>query len=314
MNRKANSNCLVSSCELFCPVCEGARVGFYLELPDRFNPDGELYTLYRCEDCELVFLHPQYDESEAGRFYQCDGYDPFLGRREAQSLTQWIYSKVRPWAISWKVHLIERLLPQRGYILDIGAGTGAFLKKMKEIGWNAFGIERDPQAADYCRSELKLAVFTGDFADFENADNYYQVITFWHSLEHIHRLRENVAKLSGVLAPGGKVLIALPNYGSFDARIYGSNWVGYDAPRHLWHFNKPAITSLMHSYGFRLIKIIPMPLDPFYNCILSEGMIRDRMRNVRYLFRLPIVAMVSAIMGCLKPSLASSIIYHFEQI
>lgn len=91
----------------------------------------------------------------------------------------------------------------------------------------------------------------------------------WHVLEHVHRLEETIAKIYGNLSDKGTLLVAVPNSDAWDARHYAEHWAAYDVPRHLYHFNQPAVKRLFEKFGFKVVQIKPMPFDAFYISMLS---------------------------------------------
>jgi 2-polyprenyl-3-methyl-5-hydroxy-6-metoxy-1,4-benzoquinol methylase len=89
-------------------------------------------------------------------------------------------------------------------------------------------------------------------------------------LEHVHRLDEYMQQIKKLLSVDGKLIIAVPNYKSKDAKHYGAQWAAYDVPRHLYHFSPQSMRTLMEKHGLRVIKTQPMWLDSFYISMLSE--------------------------------------------
>ena len=92
----------------------------------------------------------------------------------------------------------------------------------------------------------------------------------WHVLEHVYHLNERIKTIKRILKPNGKLIVAVPNRNSYDAKIYQENWAAYDVPRHLYHFTPADIKRLFSNHNMKLIKILPMKFDSFYVSMLSE--------------------------------------------
>ena len=101
-------------------------------------------------------------------------------------------------------------------------------------------------------------------------DCSFDVITLWHVLEHVPNLEDHFKLFKRLLKPDGHLIIAVPNYNSYDAKFYKSFWAAYDVPRHLWHFSKTSFVKFSESYHFNLLEILPMKFDSFYVSLLSE--------------------------------------------
>jgi 2-polyprenyl-3-methyl-5-hydroxy-6-metoxy-1,4-benzoquinol methylase len=177
-----------------------------------------------------------------------------------------MYQAVKNIALKNKVSLINKLQPAKGTLLDIGAGTGDFLITAKQSGWQTLGIEPSEKAKG-------IAIKKG--VDFiENtatiANHSIDAITMWHVLEHVPDVEKQIRELKRIIKPTGTIIIAVPNFNSYDAKHYGNFWAAYDVPRHLWHFSKTAIKILFEREGLQLQKVLPMPFDAFYVSLLSE--------------------------------------------
>ncbi|MEY4038850.1 MAG: hypothetical protein RIR67_1162, partial [Bacteroidota bacterium] len=109
-------------------------------------------------------------------------------------------------------------------------------------------------------------------------------ITMWHVLEHVPDLDHQIKELKRLLKPTGSLIIAVPNFKSFDAQHYGKFWAAYDVPIHFWHFSKTAIQKLFQKEQMELIKILPMKFDSFYVSLLSEKYKTGRMNFVKAFF------------------------------
>jgi len=296
-----------------CPLCSRGEGSPYRELPDRFQPDGELYHLYRCGNCGFIFLYPRPAENEMSRFYPGADYDPFLETGQTVSLIQRIYALVKPRALAGKAKLVGKYFTRPGNLLDVGAGAGGFLQIMRRKGWQVTGVEKDDRAAEYGRKRSGLTIFTDDLCDAGEFASQFEAVTFWHSLEHIHRLKENIARVKQLIKPGGILIIALPNPGAWETAVYGNYWAAYDAPRHLWHFTPKVLKNWFKQEGWEHLQSKALPFDPFYICLLSEKMIFGRGKLLRILFRLPAAAICSFCVGMFKTDKASSVVYVFRR-
>ncbi len=220
------------------------------------------------------------------KFYQEDGYDPFLSLQSQRRLLDRIYELARKRTLTWKKRLVGRLVQTGSRILDIGCGTGEFPAILSR-DYAVEGIEPEPSAARWARERFGLKVHTGDVDSFSAETGKFDLITLWHVLEHVPNPSDALESISHLLDPEGTILIALPNIRSFDARIYGPWWVALDAPRHLWHFSGRQLELILHKSGFKLIKSGMMPLDTFYNSFHSE-LILKKAKGVSQILLLPV--------------------------
>ncbi|RZL16859.1 MAG: class I SAM-dependent methyltransferase [Pedobacter sp.] len=117
-------------------------------------------------------------------------------------------------------------------------------------------------------TKIGQEISSGNLDKFAPAS--FDIITLWHVLEHIHDLNGVMTKLSTLLKPEGKLIIAVPNSDSFDAQMYKEYWAAYDVPRHLYHFNQATMKRLLKKHKFELIECAPMKFDSYYVSMLSE--------------------------------------------
>ena len=193
---------------------------------------------------------------------------------KGRSLFEILYQKVKAVRTNRKLTWLKRLSGSTGRLLDVGTGTGEFMIAAKARGWKVSGVEPNVTARNKAQGKgLQLS------ESLESIDNGgYDVITLWHVLEHLPNLDESIEKLKALIKPNGILVLALPNFRSWDAQHYGPYWAGYDVPRHLWHFSKPSVIELFGNSGFELEKIRPMHMDAFYVSLLSEKYRSGKMR------------------------------------
>lgn len=225
------------------------------------------------EDFELVY-HEKYDMyqtkfsafDQLGAYYKCENYISHTdGKR---NWFEKMYQLVKNHTIKSKWNLISNVT-NRSYlnVLDIGCGTGDFLKYgIQKLAVYGVGVEPNETARGIAQSK-KMDVFNSiDEIPAEKFD----VITLWHVLEHITDLNIYFQFFKERLTENGTLVIAVPNFKSFDAKHYKQHWAAWDVPRHLWHFSKTSIKKLAEEHQFKLIHIKPMYFDSFYVSLLSE--------------------------------------------
>jgi len=255
-----------------------------------------------------LYLNPRPRPEYLGRYYRAAGYDPH--RRRGGGWTGLLYRILRPLSVDWKAAQAARDLPP-GRLLDVGCGSGEFPARMRERGWEAWGLELDEAAAGQAR-ELGVKVVVGDPVTAPLPDLDFDLITAWHALEHLPDLRGSAARVAGRLRRGGRLALALPNPASLEARFYGSRWVAWDAPRHLYHFRRQDLQALFEPLGFRFLRSLALPLDPFYHALLSELSWKSGPAAGLYAARGLLLGAASFLNG-LRPEQGSSLLYLFQK-
>ncbi|MHC5201089.1 class I SAM-dependent methyltransferase [Myroides sp. LJL119] len=224
----------------------------------------ERFSLFQDKELLLLKTEPEPDLSQIGRYYQSESYISHIDSK--QGFFNRIYQIAKKNSISRKLQWIESIHDAGGTLLDIGCGTGEFLLHAKSKGWNTVGYEPSLLA-----SELAIAKGINLVASTkEIKSGSIEVITLWHVLEHVSDLDKQLLELRRLLKPNGIILVAVPNYQSYDAVYYKEFWAAYDVPRHIWHFSREAMAKLFTSYDFTPIGLQPLYLDSFYISLLSE--------------------------------------------
>ena len=243
-----------------------------------FSVSKEVFDLYQVEDLDMLITYPQPSLDVLGKYYESADYISHTDSK--RSLFEKAYHFVKSIALKNKLNLINSLQPNKGRILDIGAGTGEFLSVAKQNGWETTGVEPSDKAKQIAIS--KGVSFVEAIAQLE--DRSFDVITMWHVLEHVPDLDHQIKELKRLLKPTGSLIIAVPNFKSFDAQHYGKFWAAYDVPIHFWHFSKIAIQKLFQKEQMELVKILPMKFDSFYVSLLSEKYKTGRMNFIKAFF------------------------------
>ena len=244
-----------------------------------YSVSKETFDLYYDETLDMLITHPQPSLENLGKYYESEDYISHTDNK--RSLFEKLYHFIKSIALKNKLNLINSLQPQKGRILDIGAGTGEFLSVAKNDGWQTIGLEPSDRAKAIAKN--KGVSFVENTSELENQS--FDVISMWHVLEHVPDLDKQIKELKRLLKPTGTLIIAVPNFKSFDAKYYGKFWAAFDVPIHFWHFSKTAIKLLFEKEGMKLEKVLPMKFDSFYVSLLSEKYKSGKMNFVKAFFR-----------------------------
>jgi 2-polyprenyl-3-methyl-5-hydroxy-6-metoxy-1,4-benzoquinol methylase len=250
----------------------------FLSLND-YSLTQEKFDLYHNEELDMLVTLPKPNNEELGRFYEDSAYLPHTDSNK--SIFDKLYQYVKKNAIGNKVSLLNSLNTDFKTVLDIGTGTGDFLLACKKNGWSVTGIEPSQNARILAQEKFQ------QLSDNESPNIIYDslkilqeghlgnpvkfdVITMWHVLEHVPDVENYIKQLKSLLKPNGVLIVAVPNFKSYDAFYYGKFWAAYDVPRHLSHFSKKSINILFGNEKMEVVKIFPMKMDSFYVSLLSE--------------------------------------------
>lgn len=250
-----------------CPNCGSKNISFIISAKDH-TLSGEEFEIWECNNCTQRFTQNIPGKEDIETYYQSKNY--ISHSDTSTGFVNNMYHKVRKHTLIQKRKLIEKTTGKKqGNILDVGAGTGAFLNAMKMANWKVTGIEPDKNAREKAKELYGIHIEESEKMNSLPLQSF-DAITLWHVLEHVHDLHENAEQLKNLLSSNGKLFIAVPNYTSYDAKIYKEYWAAYDVPRHLYHFSPLAMKNLLQNHGLKVEKIKPMWFDSFYVSMLSE--------------------------------------------
>jgi len=205
------------------------------------------------------------NEKDLSKYYDSDKYDSF--KKKPVTPFDYLYFFVQNLMLRHKWSIIKKLIPNNIKSLDVGSGFGVFAEFCLKRGAKQTIVENNLKALKICKKKgLKTFLSINKIPE----DTRFNIITFWHSLEHILDLNETLNKSQSLLEENSYLVIALPNINSFDSNYYKEKWAALDVPRHLWHFTRSGIKTLLNKKGFILIKTYPLFLDVFYIAYLTE--------------------------------------------
>lgn len=228
-----------------------------------FSVSQENFDLYYNDDKSILITQPQPSGEKLADYYKSEAYISHTD--SSKSFTDKIYQMVKRFMLKKKLRLLTKQNKREKSLLDIGAGTGDFLALAKENNWQINGVEPNQKARSLAKEK---GVFLNN--SLEDVKSKFAVITLWHVLEHLPNLEEQIENIKKLLQDDGSLIVAVPNFKSYDAEYYKEFWAAYDVPRHLWHFSPAGIKNLFSKFDLELVQTEALPFDSFYVSLLSE--------------------------------------------
>lgn len=290
-----------------CPCCNSENIQEVFKVKD-FTVSMQVFAVWHCNNCTLRFTQNVPNEHSIAPFYKAESYISHTDSKKG--IINQLYHTVRNYTLTTKSKLIiKQTNLQKGNLLDVGAGTGAFCQTMQQKNWNIIGLEPDADAREVAFKKYSLQLQQTENL-FKLPANNFDAITMWHVLEHVHSLHNYLKQFNLLLKEKGKLFIAVPNYTSKDAKHYQQFWAAYDVPRHLYHFSPKSIEILAQQYGFKVAAIKPMWFDSFYVSMLSEQYKNNGKGNMPKAF---FHGLLSNLNTLKSKSECSSVIYILEK-
>jgi 2-polyprenyl-3-methyl-5-hydroxy-6-metoxy-1,4-benzoquinol methylase len=238
----------------------------YFSVKDH-SVSSEEFELLVNEEFGFLETHPQPSLEKLPEYYKSEDYISHTDTK--RNLFEKAYHIVRNISLKRKLRLINSLSLEEKNLLDFGCGTGDFLQIAQQNNWIVSGIEPNDEARKIANSKTNNSVYnTEQLSKFEK--HIFDTITLWHVFEHLPNLETQIQVFKSLLREKGTLIIAVPNYKSYDADYYKNFWAAFDAPRHLWHFNRESVSKLFLKENMKVIKTLPMKFDSYYVSLLSE--------------------------------------------
>lgn len=236
-----------------CPICDGPLRPTRIESPDRLVRAPGTFTVRECTACEYGVTVPQPAGAALAAHYAESYYESYY---EHSGAGQGLLSRARSFLRERGAERRQSRPPFQldgiapGKVLEVGCGNGELLAHFAGQGWRTYGI--DPSSVAVAAAARRGAtVHEGVLADRPWPEERFDLIVFQHSLEHIPGPVDEVRRATALLAPGGRLIIDVPNWASWQRRLFGNCWVMLDLPRHLQHFSPLALERLAATLGLR---------------------------------------------------------------
>ena len=260
-----------------CFLCASPEADPVWTTPDRALGVPGAYTVVRCRDCGFLYQRPRVRDEHLTDCYP-DHYPrhqepsprvPFNGSRaRVRAVRQALaiglgYTAFNDAGAGVLTRLRARLVLRRvrwdclpwmgqGRYLDVGCGSGSALGTARALGWQVAGIEVDEAAGAKAR-RFTDELHTGDVLSAPFSPGRFDVVTAFHVLEHVPHPVPTVRRMLGWLAPGGLLIIEVPNAGGLGASLFGRAWSALELPRHLSHFTPESLSRAVELAGGRVV-------------------------------------------------------------
>jgi len=251
------------------------------------NDNGDQFNIVNCE-CNFKFLNPRPTFSEIGDYYNSVDYHP---HSKGNGIVYYMFNLSRRLTYRWKLRIMKKQVKTNIRHLDYGSGDKSFVNFLVKKGISSLSYDEFYQPTNN---------------DIVNSRKF-NLITLWHSLEHIHNLDKLFLHLDDLLEKNGKIILAVPNFNAPERKYFNDNWKAYDFPRHLYHFDSFSLDKLLEIKGFRIVDRKRMLLDTIYISLLS----RDDSIGYFKLFNIIIKSIIRVLLK--GPLFSSSLLYICEK-
>lgn len=248
-----------------CPWCGSDKTQINLWVKDEFL-SHEDFHICECQNCGLLFTMPRPSKEKIGDYYKSEEY--YSHQENKTGFIPKLYEKVKSINLKNKYTMATEG-KSTGKLLDIGCGVGDFIHTAEQKGWQCIGVEPSEDAKNIAKKRVKANIINSEELE-QLPDESFDVITMWHVLEHVDDLKWQMEQLQRLIKKQGRIVIAVPNYKSYDGQFYQNLWAAYDVPRHLNHFNKTTITKIFKTNRLELKKTDKLVWDAYYISYMSE--------------------------------------------
>lgn len=225
-----------------CPLCGSVAQRDFVKFGKEF---------YSCTGCGLGFIHPPPTQDEIEKIYDQSYYDSW-GINCGDGATE----RMKQATFHDKLAVIEKNMPTKGRILDIGCATGFFLDAARQRGWEPYGVELSSYSSGIAREKIgDDRVFNGQVAEAHFAHDFFDAVVMTDVIEHVVAVRPFIAEVVRILRPGGVVAITTPNPQSLSCRMLGRHWPHYKL-EHLLYFTPDALSLLLEPMGLKRLELI----------------------------------------------------------
>jgi len=302
-----------------CPICGNVSALRFAGVPDYQYSASYSADFFRCGHCSHLFVYPAISDELVATFYaEYHTHTPISRKRFAIIMiyaieTFFSVGVFRPSTRNSSVNALSEMPP--GRLLDVGCGSGEFVKQMRDLGWDAVdGIDSDPKAVEACKTANIPNIHNARMSEIRGP---YKYLVLNHVIEHFSDPKVFMGDMLRLLENGGVVLVKTPNSLSLMSRIFGRYWRGIESPRHMNVFSIASLDALFRSYSFKRSSITTtnsLLFPVFYESLIAASRMKSRNKILLKLIAgllFPFVVFVSMSLQILRGTLGDEIVGVF---
>jgi SAM-dependent methyltransferase len=234
-----------------CPGCQSDRIRTLCRGEDfLYRTTERLFLVVECKDCKMIRLYPRPDPEELRRFYP--------SQHQTGDDAPGFWTKLlRRFLYRDQVRFVRTALdevPGDGPLLDVGCGTGLFLRELNLPQQRMVGLDISADEAGTAWSRNAVPAICGAMPSAPFPSGTFAAITMFGVLEHLYDPSVYVEAAAQLLRPGGRLIVQVPNAASWQFLLLGERWSGLDIPRHLLLFRSEDLENLLEFCGFEIVR------------------------------------------------------------
>src|SRR5438093_4344291 len=295
-----------------CAICGGnGGEPVYKNLRNRRGGLEGSYDLLRCIGCDLAFLSPRPSSQTLSAMYSGNYHSHAITEERGGLFKTARALCLLPYRLRFGSETGTFRPFGGGRVLDIGCGTGDYLAAMSALGWQCFGCEVSEAALSVARRKLPQAtLYHGTLDEIPLERDSFEAVTLWHTLEHLEDPLKALKRIRDLLVSDGRLLVAVPNIDSLEAKVLGRRWLEMDIPGHLFYFSLETLRVLLEKAGFKCTgsrpQVHPSTVSDCFDFCLADlwGVGQSRQRKWLYYVLFPVTAASYALgnWGCIEIS------------
>ncbi len=254
-----------------CPFCQADKGVLQYHTTDIYGSD---FDILRCSACHSFYLSPQPTADYLNEAYSSSYYG------EGEQKFKGFIQKGIHYFIARRARRLNQMIGPDAKVLDIGCGSGYFLKSMLDTGSiEAHGIELPGKSAERASKVPGINLKIGKLEKGDFPTESLDMVTMFHVFEHLDQPAQTLETISKILKKGGYLYLSCPNVASWQSRLFKGNWFHLDPPRHLFLMPPAAIKEHLEKLGFTTVK--EKYFNPKYNPYGYQQSLLNRTRLKR---------------------------------